>query len=176
MIEVENVQPTAREYRALRRGWGALHWVAVLPLATFQFGFLIFGILALGPHEARYPPLLLFVSFFVTWLVWMIANWMQLKVTVKALDDSPVGGLSWRWQIDAEGIIVSNALQTSTLDWRGVKAVVEEKDRFLFLVTPSSNPVLPTRLMTEAQRTELRALVAEVKASGRLGAGAQAAA
>jgi len=52
-----------------------------------------------------------------------------------------------------------------------VKAFQEEKDRFLFLVTPAYNPVLPTRLLTDEQKQALRALVADVRARGVLGAG-----
>ena len=65
---------------------------------------------------------------------------------------------------------VIRAIETR-IDWRGVKSFVEEKDRFLFLITPALNLVLPKRLLSPEQSTELRALIAEVTVSGRLGTG-----
>lgn len=172
MIEVENVQPTTRELRAVRRGWGALHWAAVVPVVAFPIGFVVFGLLALGPEGDRFPGTLLFFSFAATVLIWIIGNAVLRDVVVRAMRASPTGRAAWRWRIDADGFVFENGLQTNRLDWRGVRAVREEKDRFLFLVTPGHNPVLPTRLLTPEQKTELRALIAEVTASGRLGAGA----
>lgn len=171
MIEIENVEPTAREYRALTKGWGALHWAAVPPMVVFPIGFLIFGLLALGGEARRFPPSLMFGAFAVTLVIWLIAQRVLLEVTVRTLRSSPAGGRPWNWRIDAEGIVLDNRLQRAKFDWRGIKSVVEDKDRFLFLVTPNYNPVLPTRLLSEVQKTDLRALVAEVEASGRLGTG-----
>ena len=47
----------------------------------------------------------------------------------------------------------------------------DEKDRFLFLVSPAYNPVLPKRLLDEQQLSDLRELISEIRAGGRLGAG-----
>lgn len=171
MIEVENVQPTAREYRMVTRGWGALHWVAVLPVVVFPVGFLTFGLAALGETGDRFPPSLLFLAFLATLLIWVLSNALLRDVAVRAMRASPTGREPWNWRIDADGFVFENRLQTNRLDWRGVMAVREEKDRFLFLVTPGHNPVLPTRLLTEDQKTELRALIADATASGRLGGG-----
>ncbi|MFC5343948.1 YcxB family protein [Brevundimonas staleyi] len=171
MIEVKNVQPTAREYRMVTQGWGALHWVAVLPVVVFPIGFLVFGLLALGETGDRFPPALMFLAFGVTTVIWMIANALLRDVAVRAMRRSPTGREDWNWRIDADGVVFENALQSNRLDWRGVMAVREEKDRFLFLVTPGHNPVQPMRLLTPEQKTELRALIAEVTASGRMGAG-----
>nr|WP_255500214.1 YcxB family protein [Brevundimonas sp. P7753] len=79
--------------------------------------------------------------------------------------------MKWRWSIDQQGLLFENGLQSNRLDWAGVKTVQEEADRFLFLVTPSNNPVLPKRLLDGDQMDRFRALVAEAKASGRLGGG-----
>jgi hypothetical protein len=62
-------------------------------------------------------------------------------------------------------------LQRNTTDWRAIKTVIEEADRFLFLVTPGNNPVLPKRNLSSDQVEALRALIQRVEASGRLGAG-----
>jgi hypothetical protein len=172
MIEVEKVQPTARELRMVTRGWGALHWVAVLPVVAYPVGFIVFGLLALGETGDRFPPSLLFLAFATTTIVWVTANGLLHDAAVRAMRRSPTGREAWNWRIDADGFVFENGLQTNRLDWRGVMAVREEKDRFLFLVTPALNPVLPKRLLTPEQTADLRALIAEVTASGRLGAGA----
>jgi hypothetical protein len=48
---------------------------------------------------------------------------------------------------------------------------VEEKDRLIFAVTPARNHVLPLRCFDPGQLDAFRALIAEARASGRLGAG-----
>jgi hypothetical protein len=67
--------------------------------------------------------------------------------------------------------VFSNGLQTNDVDWRAIMKVRDESDRFVFLVTPAYNPVLPKRLLGEQQLADLRGLIAEVTASGRLGRG-----
>lgn len=140
---------------------------------VFPIGFLIFGLLALGPDGDRFPPSLMFLAFLTTLLVWMISNRVLMDVAARAARSSPTGARPWRWRIDADGLVLDNGLHHNRIDWRGVRAVLEEKDRFLFLVTPAYNPVLPSRSLTPEQKTALRALVAEVTATGRMGTGAE---
>ena len=82
-----------------------------------------------------------------------------------------MGGLPWRWRINGTGLRFDSGLQSNRLDWRGVKQVRDEKDRFVFLVSPAYNPVLPKRLLNDRQMETLRALIADLRASGRLGGG-----
>jgi hypothetical protein len=63
------------------------------------------------------------------------------------------------------------ALAATFYDWRGIKDVLREHDRFVFLLSPAYNAPLPIRCLTQDQLQELEALIAEVRASGRLGAG-----
>jgi hypothetical protein len=171
MIEVEAVEPTAREFRTIRRGWGALHWACIPYTYAFLAGFLIYG-LAVGAIVGDFLPPFLFSGLLAaSWVIWLISGWAVRKVFAAAARKSPTGSLQWRWRIGPDGILFTNGLQSNDVDWRAVKAVREESDRFLFLVTPAYNPVLPKRLLDEAQLTELRSLIEDVRVSGRLGRG-----
>jgi len=103
--------------------------------------------------------------------VWLVSGWAVRKVSSREAKKTPTGNLPWKWSIDADGIVFRNGLQTNNVDWRAIRTVREESDRFLFLVTPAYNPVLPKRLLNEQQLAGLRSRVAEVTASGRLGRG-----
>ena len=171
MIVIDAVRPTAKELRPLASGWGILHWIACLPLYVGFVGFLAFGLVALGPDGDAYPPGLLFVFFGCTLIAWWASYQLAAWVNAKAAKAAPGNGLDWRWTISEEALAFDTTLQSNRIDWRAVKAVKEERDRFLFLVLPGHNPVLPKRLLTDEQMSALRDLVDEVRRQGRLGAG-----
>ncbi|PZO04751.1 MAG: hypothetical protein DCF29_09840 [Alphaproteobacteria bacterium] len=171
MIEIEAVQPTAREFRSIRRGWGLIHWVCLLPTHAFLIGFVLFGVVALAVSDNTQAHGLFSVFLIGSWLLSLIGGSVVRRVVAREMRRSPAGNLPWRWLIDERGLEFDNGLQCNRVDWRAVKAFQEEKDRFLFLVTPAYNPVLPTRLLTDEQKQALRALVADVRARGVLGAG-----
>lgn len=174
-IEIRNVCPTPREGRPFKSGWGAVHWACLPYTYAFLIGFLLYGIVVSVLAEDVLPPFLLTGFVIGTWLFWWGAAWLVQLASARAGKKAPTGGLHWDWRIGSEEIVFTNGLQTNQCDWRAVKLVREEDDRFLFLVSPSYNPVLPKRLMDEAQVSELRALVDQVRAAGRLGAGPAAA-
>nr|WP_316629156.1 YcxB family protein [uncultured Brevundimonas sp.] len=171
MIVVEAVRPTAKELRPLQSGWGALHWVACVPLYIGFVGFLVFGLVALGPNGDAYPPGLLFVFFAGTFLVWAASYRLSAWVNAKATMAAPAGSLDWRWTISEAGLTFDTPLQANRTDWKAIKAMKEERDRFVFLVLPGHNPVLPKRLLTDEQAQDLRTLVDALDRRGVLGAG-----
>ncbi|RZJ46449.1 MAG: YcxB family protein [Brevundimonas sp.] len=171
MLVIESVKPDAREMRPLQRGWGWLHWVVCLPqygpiLSTIVFGLTV-SVIA-GDHL---PPVLLGSFIIGVWMLWVFSSRLSGAVATAEGAKAPVGRLDWRWTIDDQGLAFENGLQSNRVDWRGVKSVRADRDRFVFLVAPHYNPVLPTRLLTAAQTAELEALIAEVTASGHLGRG-----
>ncbi len=171
MIEIEAVQPTAREFRSIKGGWGAIHWVCMPYTYAFLLGFLIYGLVANALTGHVLPPFLLSGALLVTWIARLVAGWAVQKVSSHEAGKAPAGNLPWKWSIGPEGVLFSNGLQTTNVDWRAIKIVREESDRFLFLVTPAYNPVLPKRLLGEQQLADLRSLIADLTASGRLGRG-----
>ena len=171
MIEIEAVQPNAHEFRAIKRGWGFLHWALTVPALVGWLGFTVFGLVVLSLAGPIVPPEILPAALVTPYLIWRLSNWMVRKVAASAQRSSPTGGLPWNWRIDADGIVFDNGLQRNQIDWRGVKGVREEEDRFVFLVVPANNPILPTRLLTTNQQSELRSLIADLETTGRLGAG-----
>lgn len=173
-IEIRNVSPTPREFRAFKRGWGAVHWACIPYTYAFLAGFAFYGIVVSILAEGVLPPFLLSGSLIGTWLIWLLAAWFVRFASTREARKAPAGSLPWDWRIGPEEIVFTNGLQTNRCDWRAVKLVREEDDRFIFLVSPAYNPVLPKRLLDERQISGLRALVDGVRANGRLGAGLSA--
>ncbi|MFN3838489.1 MAG: YcxB family protein [Brevundimonas sp.] len=171
MIVVEAVRPTAKELRPLQSGWGVLHWIACLPLYVGFVGFLVFGLVAMGPDGDAYPPGLLFVFFGGTFIAWATSFRLTAWVNARATSKAPASGTDWRWTLSQDGLTFDTPLQANRIDWRAVKAMQEERDRFVFLVLPGHNPVLPKRLLTEEQSEALRSLVDDLSQKGVLGAG-----
>lgn len=167
VIHIEAVAPTAREMRAIRRGWGGLHWVCLLPRYAFVMGFATFGLMV----EGTAPAGLFGTVVIISGLVWWGGLQLTQIVAARAQRKSPTGVLTWAWTIDDQAMTFDNGLQLTRVDWRAVKSVTEDGDRFVFLVTPGYNPVLPKRLLDASQLAALKALIAEVTGSGRLGAG-----
>jgi hypothetical protein len=171
VIVVEAVKATPRELRPIQSGWGVVHWVVLLPLYVGFVGFLAFGLVALGPDGDAYAPGLLFVFFGGTVIAWMAAYRLAAAVGARAAGKAPASGLDWRWTISADSLSFESALQSSRIDWRAIKAVREEADRFVFLLLPGTNPVLPKRLLSEGQVEAVRGLIDDLRARGVLGAG-----
>ncbi len=171
MIVIDKVAPTARELRPIQRGWGLIHWIGCLPVWLPWLAIAGFGITASVLARGALPPFLTSGFMIVTLVLWRWSGVLAQRVCAREARKAPVGGLDWHWTIDEQGFVFDNGLQTNRLDWRGVKTVREEKDRFVFLVSPANNPVLPVRLLEAGQLEALRGLITQITASGRLGGG-----
>lgn len=172
MITIAGVQPTSRELRPVTRGWGGLHWWAGFPL------FIPFiGLCALALVSSAYMPdnsgfaRVVIAILFGTFGTWLLSQWALHRATFRAMRSAPGGGGLSDWTLTEEEAVFTSALSTARLDWAAVKAVLEEKDRFILLVTPTNNPVLPKRQLSEAQTSAVRSLVEDLVSSGRLGRG-----
>lgn len=172
MIEVRGVQPTARELRPVTRGWGGLHWWHLLYRATPFLG--LWSLAVLIAVEFFWDPWLMKVTALIvvaTSVLWVGVALMVNRVTLKAARLAPGGGMVSDWTIDETGLAFGTPTASSRVSWEGIKAVREEKDRIVFLMTPGANPFLPKRQLSEEQQAALRRLVADVTAANRLGRG-----
>jgi len=172
MIEVSGVQPTARELRAVTRGWGDLHWWALASLLTPFVGLWSLALIAIAAAPAdealaRTVGMVLLATVLAAFL----SRWLLDRATLRAARSAPGGGMLSDWHIGPDGLDFGTEVSKAYVSWAGIKAVREERDRFVFLLGPHSSPVLPKRQMSEPQITALRDLVAEVVAHGRLGRG-----
>lgn len=161
MIVVEAVQPTVHELRPLRKGWGLIHWVMYLPLWVGFIGFGLFGLAALTWSENAFPPLLLIVSLLATYLAWALSVKVVAGLISRVEKRAPVGKPVWRWTLDDRGVTQDAPLQSSFYDWRSIKDVRVEADRFVFLILPGYNPVLPRRLLDAEQERVLEDMIAK---------------
>ena len=172
MIEINGVQPTAGELRPLLRGWGLIHWVACLPTVVLGLGLCAITLIAASwdpANDALADAVAVSLVFIL--ILWAVSQRVVRGVMAKAQLSAPGTGLPCDWMIDDRGVSFATRLATSRFDWAAVKAVREERDRFVLLVSPSNNPVLPKRQTTDAQQAAFRELVGDVQASGRLGRG-----
>ena len=171
MIVIDKVKLSAPEMRPIQGGWGLIHWVACLPVCVPMLAILAFGLTVDSLARDGLSPLLTSGFLIVTLVLWRWSGVLVQRVCAREASRAPAGGLDWHWTIDPQGLVFDNGLQINRLDWRGVKAVREEKDRFIFLVSPANNPVLPLRLLNAGQLEALRSLITQITASGRLGGG-----
>jgi len=171
MIEVDHACPNARERRAVQGGWGAVHWVACIPQYIPLIALAVFGATVNVMVGDILPPFLTSGFLIGTLIVWWLGALLVQTVMAREAAKSPAGGTHCRWTLDLQSIRIDNELMSSVIDWAAVKAVREEHDRFLLLIAPMNNPVLPKRQMTAEQIVAMKALVADVTASGRLGRG-----
>lgn len=172
MITIKGVTATPKELRPISRGWGRLHWWICVPMFVPCLGLLAM-VLTLADMASWYEELCEAVGIIMvaTGVLWLVAHLVVKRVTAKTTRATPLGGLPCDWHIDAEGLDFHTPISTTHVDWAAIKAVEEERDRFIFLLMPQNSPVLPKRLLAEGQAEALLALIAEAKASGRLGRG-----
>jgi len=171
VIRIEGVRPLPGELRSISGGWGALHWFACIPMFLPLLVLPIVLVVIGDMDDASAVQARVLGVMFATVILWVLVQRMTPWVYSRAGKSAPTAGASYLWEISETGLEVGGALMASRIDWRAVKAVREEVDRFVFLLTPVNNPVLPKRQMTAGQITALKALIADVTASGRLGRG-----
>lgn len=168
MITITGVQTKPREMRQIQRGWGMMHWLMLGPILVPFIGLWFTAIWGVGPYPDGG---VLLGTLIGTPVAWVVARHLVNLSILRAARRAPTGNLAIDWRLNGAGIDLSTELVSSRLDWSAFLDVREESDRFVFLLTPSSNPVLPKRALTADQLAALRALITEVRASGRLGRG-----
>lgn len=159
MIEIQDVQPNGRELRQIRSGWGAVHWACIPYTYAFIVGFSLYGIASIEWADGLIPTGTFLMIFGLSYVVWFISGWAVRCASAAELAKAPTGEKPWHWIIDDSGFTFDNGLQTNRLAWAGIKAVKEDADRYVLLVTPQNNPILPKRLLDEKQHAEFRRLV-----------------
>jgi hypothetical protein len=172
VVHVAGVLATARELRPATGAWPGLGlWVRA-------------PILWLGACALAAAVVMFVVPMPDTATFWMAGLWVAAVYGMIGLGlfvhrkgqamahRTPVGALAVDWRLDGAGLAISSPLFENRLGWEAVTAIREEKDRIVFAVTPYANHVLPRRMLNEDQARALAALIAEVRASGRLGRGA----
>lgn len=168
MIEVRGVRATPRELRPVLKAWPSERWMSVVPMLW------LYGCMATTVFLwSRVPSHDLIPVVQLAMLLGMFVIGILLtRRTLRAVAASPTAGHAMDWVFDERGVRITSPVHEHSYDWRGVMRVVEDRDRFIVVISLATNHVLPMRVLTEDQKTGLRALIAEVAASGRMGAGA----
>ena len=171
MIEIRDVYPSPNEVHPVTRGWGWVHWVVWLPSVV---PYLVMSLLAVlvaawGPEGTA--PVLAVALLIGGSLLTMGSGWaVQAIMRRKALSSAAASG-GHDWAIDDAGVSLTNAVLQTRYRWEGFHGVLDEKDRFVFLISVAGGLPLPKRYLAAEQIDALRALVADVRASGRMGRG-----
>lgn len=169
MIHIGGFKPTARELRPVLKAWPGVRswanlgviWMGAVAIVTIILAAAVdpsVGYWIMGCQIALIYGVIL-LGFFVQ------------KRIARLGAAAPLMGLDCEWCIDERGIELTTTLSKNFVDWQAIVRVVEEKDRLIFAVTLPLNYVLPKRAVTNEQIAALKALVADVTASGRLGRG-----
>ena len=169
-IEIRQVSQTPKELRGLKRGWGAFHIWSGLPWLVPYLGMIVLMTLLVknAPWMGASIPMGITLG---TVVLWILASNLASAQMQRQAAMAPSRQVTYDWIFDTDGLRQESPLTSTRVAWEAIRDVREEGDRFVVLFTPQANLVLPKRLMTEAQITGLRALIAEVRASGRLGRG-----
>jgi len=168
VIEVGGVQPNPRELRPVLKAWPGVRWSSSVPMLGLCLG----AVVTIGVNAATRGPVLISVVQGVIVVGVFLLALLMTRQNALAVRTSPTAGLASDWRVDETGVRFSSPIHEHAFEWRGIMRVVEDEDRFIFVVSLVSNPVLPMRFMDEDQKTGLRALIAEATASGRMGSGA----
>ncbi|WP_420480214.1 YcxB family protein [Brevundimonas sp. FT23028] len=144
-------------------GRGADVLVLALPYALVIFAWV----------GGRHVVLWMAVALLFVVVVQRIAVAILKRLIAREWRQSPAGRLPKTWALDEGGVTISDEVSTYIIRWGGVTAVREEKRRFVFYVGPGTAYRLPIRFLDAGrnQIADIRALIAEVTASGRLGRG-----
>lgn len=171
-VRIAGVQATPRELRPVTRAWPGLgFWIRVpiLWLAACVLAAMIVLVVVPMPEIATFW----IGGLWVAALYGLIGLGLFVQRKGQAMTRrTPLGALSADWRLDDAGLTFSTPISENRLGWEAVTAIREEKDRIVFAVTPYANHVLPRRMLNEDQARALAALIAEARASGRLGRGA----
>jgi len=159
LIILENVRPSGRELRQIWRGWGAVHWACIPHTNAFIVGFGLYGVASIEWADGLIPTGAFLMMFGLSYVVWVASGWAVRRAAAAEGSRAPTGGKPWRWTIDHAGFTFDNGLQTNRLAWGAIKSVKEDADRYVLLVTPQNNPVLPKRILDDRQHAEFRRLV-----------------
>lgn len=112
------------------------------------------------------------VGFQVIGLYGFVGLSMLANRTIVATGRStPIAQRPSDWGIGEQGLAISGADFETRIGWRSLVAVVEEKDRMIFAASPNTNFILPLRVLDTDQLQAVRAIVADVRSRGVLGAG-----
>lgn len=169
-IVIEGVAPTVSEIRQCRTAWASTARIAWIQTLTL-IGVLVIGIVLASIFASPQTVVWIASTAAALLLALIVSGNVVMSAYARAcVDAAQVPGPA-QWSVDDRGIRVETATGVGSHGWEGIARIIEEDDRFVFAISPFFNPVLPKRQMTAEQIAALKALIADVTASGRLGRG-----
>lgn len=169
VVEVFDVQPTPKESRAAIKAWPTIRRWTTWPMLWLGL-FMMATILAAAFDP--YGPVAWVVGLQLAGLYGFVGLSILAHRRIMTVSRAaPISQQPVSWRLSADGFVVSAEGLESRVDWTLVAGAVEEKDRWIFALTPNSNFILPLRVLDAGQAEAVRAIVADVRAKGVLGAG-----
>ena len=169
VVEVFGVQPTPKEGRAAIKAWPTIRRWTTWPM--LWLGLFMMATILVAAFDP-YGPVAWVVGLQLAGLYGFVGLSMLAHQRVMAVSRAaPISQRPVTWRLSADGFVVSAERLESRVSWTLVAAAVEEKDRWIFALTPNSNFILPLRGLDADQIAAVRAIVADVRSRGVLGAG-----
>ena len=169
VVEVFGVHPTPKESRAAIKAWPAIRRWTTWPM--LWLGLFMMATILVAAFDP-YGPVAWVVGLQLAGLYGFVGLSMLAHQRVMAVSRAaPISQRPVTWRLSADGFVVSAERLESRVSWTLVAAAVEEKDRWIFALTPNSNFILPLRGLDADQIAAVRAIVADVRSRGVLGAG-----
>ena len=169
VVEVFGVQPTPKEGRAAIKAWPTIRRWTTWPM--LWLGLFMMATILVAAFDP-YGPVAWVVGLQLAGLYGFVGLSILAHRRVMAVSRAaPISQRPVTWRLSADGFVVSAEGLESRVGWTLVAAAVEEKDRWIFALTPNSNFILPLRGLDADQIAAVRAIVADARAKGVLGAG-----
>jgi hypothetical protein len=161
-IVIENVRAAPSELRPAATGWeSATRWNQAPLLIQFAGLFSLVILIAASPSPDGIKAAALGIGLATLFGWFGVCQWLAAH-QIKVHRSTPSGSQASTYTLDRQGVGVRNGHAESRMDWSGLKGVVRDHDRYVFLFTPAYNPVLPRRLLTPEQDASVQALIVEV--------------
>ena len=165
-IRISGVQTKPSDLRPVTKGWGQIHYLFCAHF-IWMFPLLIAGAVAINVFGyVDIPVFVLLPLLVVGFICWRLTNgWIYRRIMVMTLALPVLAPADWT--LNEEGVEVVVPLARSFWAWGGIHDVVEENDRFVVLIQPYSNHILPKRCLSAEQLEAVRNLIAAIKAQKR---------
>lgn len=159
MIEVPEVKATPEELGPFS-AWDEATRRLCVPLYVQIAGLLAVVLIVAGMSRNTALTIIVAVTALATFLLEKAAAQWALAAQQRVHRATPMGSAASTYVIDDEGLHVRNPHGVSLMRWSAMKGVLRDRNRFVFLVSPNNNTVLPRRLMSSAQELALIDMIA----------------
>jgi len=169
-IVVTGVRPTPDELRPPPMIWPSVRKRRWLPEAILIAGVIVSTLVASGP-EGSWLWSWVLVTGLITLRFWRWSMRSVHRAMSEAAFALPSNKVPTIWTLDATGLQLESPTFRGAYRWRAVVDVLDEGDRFVFVISPFLALSLPRSAMNDDQIAALNALLAHLRREHAFGGG-----